>query len=58
MGIIRVTYTSESVGNLTDFGYKCHNCNTITKITLKVGELKKQELISICYTVQLVTKRY
>jgi hypothetical protein len=29
--------------NLTDFGFKCRNCNTINRITLEDGELKKQE---------------
>jgi hypothetical protein len=31
---------SEAFGNLTDFGYKCRNCNTINRITLEDGELK------------------
>lgn len=35
--------TSEALGNLTDFGYKCRNCDTINRITLEEGELKKQE---------------
>jgi RNase P subunit RPR2 len=35
--------TSEALGKLTDFGYKCRNCNTINRITLEDGELKKQE---------------
>ena len=26
-----------------DFGYKCRNCNTINRITLEDGDLKKQE---------------
>jgi RNase P subunit RPR2 len=34
---------SETLGNLTDFGYKCRSCNTIIRITLEDGELKKQE---------------
>jgi RNase P subunit RPR2 len=34
--------TSKALGNLTDFGYKCRNCNTINRITLEDGELKKQ----------------
>ena len=29
--------------NLTDFGYKCRNCNTINRITLEDGELKQHE---------------
>jgi hypothetical protein len=28
---------------LTDFGYKCRYCNTINRIALEDGELKKQE---------------
>jgi RNase P subunit RPR2 len=35
--------TSETLGNVTDFGYKCRNCNAINRITLEDGELKKQE---------------
>jgi hypothetical protein len=35
--------TPHALGNLTDFGYKCRNCDTINMITLKDGELKKQE---------------
>jgi hypothetical protein len=35
--------TSEALGNLTDFGYTRRNCDTINRITLKHGELKKQE---------------
>jgi hypothetical protein len=35
--------TPEALGNLTDFGFKCRYCNTINRITLKDGELKKQE---------------
>jgi hypothetical protein len=38
-----VYLTSEVLDNLTDFGYKCRNCNTINRITLKDGELKKQK---------------
>jgi hypothetical protein len=34
--------TSEALGNLTDFGYKCRNCNTINRIRLENGEPKKQ----------------
>jgi RNase P subunit RPR2 len=34
--------TTETVGNLTDFSFKCRYCNTITRITLEDGELKKQ----------------
>ena len=34
--------TSEALGNLTDFGYKCRNCNTINRLTLEDGKLKKQ----------------
>jgi hypothetical protein len=30
--------TSEALGNLTDFGYKCRNCNTINRITLEFGK--------------------
>jgi len=33
---------SEKLGNVTNFGYKCCNCNTINRITLEDGELKKQ----------------
>jgi hypothetical protein len=33
---------SEKLGNVTDFGYKCRNCNTINRIILEDGELKKQ----------------
>jgi hypothetical protein len=35
--------TTETVGNLTDFSFKCWNCNTINRTTLRDGELKKQE---------------
>jgi hypothetical protein len=35
--------TSETLGNLIDFGYKFRNCNTINRITLEDGELKEQE---------------
>ena len=35
--------TSEALGNLTDFGFKCRYCNTINRITIEDGELKKQE---------------
>jgi RNase P subunit RPR2 len=35
--------TSEALGNLTDFGYKCRNCNTINRMTLEEAELKKKE---------------
>jgi hypothetical protein len=35
--------TSEGLGNLTDFGFKCRNCDTINRISLADGELKKQE---------------
>jgi RNase P subunit RPR2 len=35
--------TSKASGNLTDFGYKCRYCNTINRMTLEDGELKKQE---------------
>jgi phage FluMu protein Com len=35
--------TSEELGSLTDFGAKCEKCETINTITLKMGELKKQE---------------
>jgi phage FluMu protein Com len=35
-------YTSQAFCNLTDFGYKCPGCNTINRITLENGELKKQ----------------
>jgi tetratricopeptide (TPR) repeat protein len=35
--------TSEALDNLTDFGYKCRNCNTVNGITLEDGELKKLE---------------
>jgi hypothetical protein len=35
--------TSEALGNLTDFGYKCRYCNTINWITLEDGERKKHE---------------
>jgi hypothetical protein len=35
--------TSEALGNLTDFGFKCRYCNTINRITLEDGEFKKQE---------------
>jgi RNase P subunit RPR2 len=34
---------SVTSGSVTDFGYKCRNCNTIYRITLKDGELKKHE---------------
>jgi hypothetical protein len=33
--------TSEALGNLTDFSHKCRYCNTIDRITLEDGELKK-----------------
>jgi hypothetical protein len=33
---------SEALENLTDFGAKCRYCNTINRIILKDGELKKQ----------------
>jgi RNase P subunit RPR2 len=33
--------TSKALGNVT--GYKCRNCNTINRITLEDGELKRQE---------------
>jgi RNase P subunit RPR2 len=32
---------SEKLGNVTDFDYKCRNCNRINRITLEDGELKK-----------------
>jgi hypothetical protein len=35
--------TSEASGNLTDFSYKHQYCNTINRIILEDGELKKQE---------------
>ena len=35
--------TSEELGNLTFFGYKCRYCNTINRVSLAEGELKKQE---------------
>ena len=35
--------TSEALSNLADFGYKCRYCNTINRITLENGELKRQE---------------
>jgi hypothetical protein len=34
--------TSKALGNLTDFGYKCRNCNTINRITLEDGDLKNK----------------
>jgi hypothetical protein len=34
--------TSEALGNLTDFGFKCRYCNAINRIMLEDGELKKQ----------------
>ena len=39
----RINYlTSHALGNITDFGEKCRNCNTINRITLEDGELKKE----------------
>lgn len=35
---------SVTSGNVTESGYKCRNCNTINRITLEDGELKKQKL--------------
>ena len=37
--------TSETLGNLTDFGYKCRNCNMINRITLEDGDLKKTRIV-------------
>ena len=34
--------TSKAFSNITDFGYMCRNCNTINRITLENGELKKR----------------
>jgi hypothetical protein len=30
--------TSKALDNLTDFGYKCRNCDTINRITLNDGD--------------------
>jgi hypothetical protein len=30
------------LGNVTEFSFKCRYCNTINRITLKDGKLKKQ----------------
>jgi hypothetical protein len=38
-----MSHLTFKLGSVTDFGYKCRNCNTINKITLEDGELKKQE---------------
>jgi hypothetical protein len=40
---IDLSIISEALGNLTDFGFKSHYCDTINRITLEKGELKKQE---------------
>ena len=34
--------TSKAFWNITDFGAKCEECETINTITLEKGELKKQ----------------
>jgi hypothetical protein len=34
---------SKALGKVTDFGFKCRYCNTINRITLDDGKLKKQE---------------
>ena len=34
-------FAIEKLGNLTDFGYRCRNYNTINRITAEDGELKK-----------------
>ena len=38
-----MNYLTFKLGNVTDFGYKCRNCNTINRIILEDGELKRQE---------------
>jgi hypothetical protein len=35
--------TPHAFWNISDFGAKCEKCETINKITLEEGELKKQE---------------
>jgi hypothetical protein len=37
-----VYLTPHALWNITDFGAKCENCETINTITLEQGELKKQ----------------
>jgi hypothetical protein len=38
---IKYNLDIQKLGNVTDFGYKCRNCNTINRITIEDGELKK-----------------
>jgi hypothetical protein len=33
---------SKSLGNVTDFGFKCRYCDTIDRITFEGGELKSK----------------
>ncbi|MGB7557232.1 MAG: hypothetical protein WBM37_01835 [Nitrososphaeraceae archaeon] len=35
--------TPHAFWNITDFGAKCEKCDTINRITIEEGELKKQE---------------
>jgi RNase P subunit RPR2 len=37
--------TSEGLGNLTDFGFKCRNCDTINRISLADGETQKARIV-------------
>jgi phage FluMu protein Com len=38
---------------LTDFGFKCRYCNTINRITLENGELKKQAVVYLGHVGEL-----
>ena len=44
--------TSETLGNLTDFGFKCRYCNTINRITIE--ELKKREYFQFVTSVHYI----
>ena len=37
--------TSEGLGNLTDFGFKYRNCDTINRISLADGETQKTRIV-------------
>jgi hypothetical protein len=41
--------TPHSFWNITDFGYKCPNCETINRIAFEDGELNRPVLGNHCF---------
>ena len=41
--------TPHSFWNITDFGYKCPNCETINRIAFEDGELNRPALGNHCF---------